>query len=104
MKSSILFVLVTIFSLRIPAQNSVGIGTTTPNSTAALDVNSSSKGLLIPRMSSAQRKAIATPAPGLLLFDSDKQSLYMYNGDQWIQFAISDHNTTIPSTHTIPGS
>lgn len=47
------------------AQSGVGIGTTTPNASAALDVTSTTKGLLIPRMTTAQRTAIASPAAGL---------------------------------------
>ncbi len=52
--------------------NNVGIGTTTPNASAKLDIYSSTQGLLIPRMNSAQRAAILAPLPnGLLVFDID---------------------------------
>ena len=45
----------------------VGIGTTTPNASAALDIQSTIKGLLLPRMTSIQRYAISSPTPGLIL-------------------------------------
>ncbi len=79
----------------------VGIGTITPDASALMDMTSTNKGLLIPRMSSAQRKAINNPAPGLLVFDADKQKMYMYNGDQWMPFAFSDNSLTTPVSHTI---
>lgn len=47
------------------------IGTTSPNASAKLEIASTDKGLLIPRMTSAQRTAIATPANGLLVFQTD---------------------------------
>ena len=42
----------------------VGVGTTTPDASAALDITSPTKGLLIPRMTNAQRQAISNPAAG----------------------------------------
>jgi hypothetical protein len=51
------------------AQNNVGIGTVTPNASAMLDVESTTQGVLVPRMTTAQRTAIAAPANGLLVFD-----------------------------------
>lgn len=50
------------------AQQNVGIGTTTPNASAALDVSSNNKGILIPRLDSAQRVAISNPAEGLMVY------------------------------------
>jgi hypothetical protein len=65
------------------AQNSVGIGTAIPNTSAVLDISSTSKGLLTPRMSTVQRNAISTPAKGLLVYDTDLNALYHYNGNVW---------------------
>ncbi len=58
--------LTTIASLR--AQ--VGINTSTPNASAALDIVSTNKGILIPRMTTTQRTAISTPAEGLIVYDT----------------------------------
>src|SRR5436305_12501832 len=58
----------------------VGIGTTTPSSSAMLDVRSTTKGMLIPRMTDAQRVAIASPATGLMIFDTDNGNFWVYNG------------------------
>lgn len=75
------------------SQNNVGIGTTTPNSSAILDITSTSKGLLIPRMTTAQRTAIASPAIGLMVYDTDSKSLWLYNGSGWNQSANGQNNT-----------
>jgi len=64
--------------LQINAQ-SIGIGTTSPNASAMLDVQSTSKGILIPKMTQAQRAAIATPATGLLVFQTDNTPGFYYN-------------------------
>jgi hypothetical protein len=63
---------------------SIGIGTTSPNSSAQLDVASTTKGLLAPRMTFVQRNAIASPATGLLIYQTDFTSgFYYYNGTVW---------------------
>ena len=61
---------------------SVGIGTTTPTASAALDIVSTSKGLLLPRLSLAQRMAmgtgtIAAPVAGLVIFQTDNTPAFM---------------------------
>ncbi|WP_412474281.1 tail fiber domain-containing protein [Halobacteriovorax sp. YZS-1-1] len=61
---------------------SFGIGTT-PDASAALDVSSTSKGFLPPRMTSVQRNAIASPAEGLVVYDTDIQEIYVYKGGAW---------------------
>ena len=58
-----------------------GIGTTTPNASAKLDITSTDKGLLIPRMSKAQREAITLPAAanGLMVYQTDDLSGFYVN-------------------------
>ena len=67
----------------LPARGQVGIGTTTPDTTAAMDVSSTTKGFLIPRMGTAQRTAILSPANGLMVFDSTLNQFYYYTGISW---------------------
>ena len=57
----------------------VGIGTTTPNASSVLDVSSTTQGMLTPRMTTAQRLAISSPADGLIVYDTDLKSFYHYN-------------------------
>ena len=58
-----------LFSLQLTAQT--GIGTTAPNVSAKLEIASTDKGLLIPRMTSTQRGNITSPANGLLVYQTD---------------------------------
>jgi hypothetical protein len=66
-----------LFSATTYAQ--VGVGTSTPESSAQLDVSSTSKGLLVPRMTAAQRAAIQSPATGLMVYQTDGTSGFYYN-------------------------
>ena len=68
--------------LAAPAvQAQTGIGTTTPHPSAALDVSSTNKGLLLPRLTQAQREAIGSPAPGLVVYQTDNAAgPYVYGG------------------------
>ena len=77
------FIAIVLLCYSSTAQN-VGINTNTPDPTAALDVNSSSKGILIPRLTETQRLAIAAPATGLLIYQTDFSSgFYYYDGSVW---------------------
>ena len=68
--------------------SSVGIGTLSPNASAALEVNSTTKGFLLPTMTQTQRNAISTPATGLLIYQSDNTpGFYYYNGSAWTAIA-----------------
>ncbi len=83
---SIQFPLIAVFllmGLGLAAQQNVGIGTTTPDPSAALDVQSTDKGMLVPRMTTAQRTAIASPANGLLVFDITTGGFWYFNGAVW---------------------
>lgn len=57
----------------------------TANSSAVLDVRSTTKGMLPPRMTTAQRTAIATPATGLMVYDTDTLTVWQYNGTGWVE-------------------
>ncbi|GAA3991322.1 hypothetical protein [Hymenobacter antarcticus] len=64
---------------------SVGIGTAAPDASAALDVTTTTQGLLPPRLTAAQRDAIASPAAGLLVFHTDaSQGIYYFTGVVWV--------------------
>jgi hypothetical protein len=68
--------------------SSVGIGTVSPSASAALEVNSTTKGILLPTMTQTQRNAISTPATGLLIYQSDNTpGFYYYNGSAWTAIA-----------------
>ncbi len=61
----------------------------TPNESAMLEIQSSDKGLLIPRIKTTDRENILNPAPGLLVFDSDLNSFYMFGKGKWNDLSTS---------------
>lgn len=78
--------------MTIAKNGNVGINTTAPNNSALLEMNSTSKGLLIPRMTSAQRIAIPTPGPGLMVYDLTAKTIFLHDGTQWQPFAMMSAN------------
>ena len=83
MKSAILFI--TGFLLVQLGIAQVGIGTTTVDPSAMLQIESTEQGLLIPRMSQAQRDAIASPVESLLIYQTDvSPGFYFYTGTAWV--------------------
>lgn len=61
----------------------MGIGTLNPDHSAALDIMSTSKGVLVPRLTTAQRIAILTPANGLLVYDTDVACFFYFDIKVW---------------------
>ena len=62
----------------------VGLNTITPDASSALDIESTTGGILIPRLSEFQRDAIALPATGLMIYQTDKNpGFYFYSGTSW---------------------
>ena len=90
----LLFVFLLLATVSAKAQ--VGIGNPAPAASAQLDLTSTSKGLLIPRMAAVQRTAIASPAEGLLVYQTDGTvGFYFYKGGIWSNFE------TRPCSYTI---
>jgi hypothetical protein len=63
--------------------NQVGIGTTTPNVAALLDITSTTKGFLPPRMTSTQRDAIASAPASLIVYNTTDNAISLHNGTAW---------------------
>lgn len=61
----------------------VGIGTSSPDPSAQLDLSSTTRGFLPPRMTSNQRNAISLPSEGLVIYNTDEKTLNIYNGSTW---------------------
>lgn len=78
-----------LFAFSAKAQ--VGIGTSTPDASAQLEILSTSKGLLIPRLSLVQRNDINNPANGLLIYQTnDSPGFYFYSNGQWQKLGTSN--------------
>lgn len=84
MMKRLLGLLLAILSSGLYAQTgNAGLGTSSPDPSAKFDIVSSSQGFLMPRMSSAQREAIVNPASGLMVYDTDTQTHWYFNGNAW---------------------
>ena len=70
-----------------------GIGTPTPHASAKLEIASTEKGFLPPRMTNSQRTSIQSPATGLMVYQTDGTAgLYYYGGSGWIYIINSTTN------------
>lgn len=99
--AQILAIAVCLFTANHTKAQSVGINTTSPHGSAVLDVSSTTKGILVPRMTTAQRTAIDTPAIGLLVFDTDLQQ-FIFNVDTgWVTIQAGTAGT---SSWTVSGN
>ena len=78
----------------ITAQVAVTPDGSAPHASAMLDVKSTDKGILVPRMSSVQRTAVASPAQGLLVYDLTTESFWFYTGATWEEL-ISGYTSTL---------
>ena len=81
----LLTIAIALLCLQSAAQN-IGINEdgSTPDGSAILDIKSDDKGLLIPRLSSAQMLTISNPVDGLLIFNTDESSFYFYDDGLWL--------------------
>ncbi|MDT0293423.1 hypothetical protein ACFQ3R_12590 [Mesonia ostreae] len=83
-----------IFSSCYFGFSQVGINTIDPDTSAALDIVAKDSGILIPRMTSIEREAIAEPAKSLMVFDTDENAYYYNAGDattaNWTPFLSKD--------------
>jgi hypothetical protein len=84
--------------LYINAAGSLGVGTATPAASAAVDISSNNKGLLIPRMTLSQIQSISTPENGLQVFCSTDSKLYIYiaPSNQWKEMAFGSGTINPP--------
>lgn len=109
MKSSSVLCTFLIVFFSINATNSqVGIGTNTPAPSAQLDISSTERGLLMPRMTMAQRNLIASPATGLTIYQTDNTAgFYFFDGSNWVTLGaagVNGKNTLIKTTTESAGS
>lgn len=95
----IIFLLAT--GLNAWSQVAINTDGSNPDPSAILDVKSTDRGILVPRMTTAQRSAIASPASGLLVFDSDTQSFWFYSAGSWLELTDQSSQQWIPSGSSI---
>ncbi len=90
-KFSPIYALIFFLVLSHLAQSQVAINTdgSNPDASSILDIKSTNKGILIPRMTTMQRTNIVSPAKGLLVFDNDTNSFWFFDGSNWLELITS---------------
>jgi hypothetical protein len=74
----------------------IGINTVSPDASAALDITSTTGGLLVPRMTETQRDAISPAATGLMIYQTDGTAgFYYYNGSSWTEVSATSPTYSI---------
>lgn len=95
-----LLIIISFFQSYAQTNNNVGIGTLSPNANAILDVTSTTKGLLTPRMTTSEKNTLgsnmATTEAGMLVYDTDTQTFWYWDGNSWLE-AIGPMGPTGPS-------
>lgn len=77
-----------MISMSVVAQG-VGIGTVTPSAAAILDIESTTQGVLVPRLTTTQMEAIGLPAEGLLIYNLDTGNFHFYKNGIWVEIGGS---------------
>lgn len=89
-------ILIALMSFTALGYAQVGINTNNPDASAALDITSTTGGLLVPRMTEAQRDAITSAATGLMIYQTDGTvGFYYYNGSGWAEVAATSKTYSI---------
>lgn len=98
--SQVNIILFFFFTFNTIAQ--IGIGTTSPENSAILDVSSIDKGVLLPRMTTLQRDNITSPIEGLLIYNTDIKCLNIYDGNgAWDTLGECDYSSQLSFTSSI---
>lgn len=96
------FICLFFLALSLQTQAQVGIGTTTPSAKSVLDISSTSAGVLFPRVTTAQRTAIAPAASdtGLKVYDTTTASYWYWDGTKWVEEGGNSFWSTTGNTGT----
>ncbi|MES2431753.1 MAG: tail fiber domain-containing protein [Bacteroidota bacterium] len=101
MKQVLSFLLLIVSAQLVQAQN-VGIGTTSPNINAALEIKSNNKGLLMPRLSTGARTSMTNVPKGLMVYDSTRSGFYYHDGSNWHPLSDPNYDSLLNNTINNP--
>lgn len=87
--SSKTFLILVLLVVSLPLYSQVGIGTKHPHVSAELEIKSSDRGFLLPRLTTAERNAIVTPAAGLQVYDTFTNSIWYFNATIWVELGAN---------------
>ncbi len=91
----LIFVLPIFVLLQMCLYAQVGIGTATPDASAKVDITSTTQGLLPPRMTTAQRDAISSPATGLVIFNTTTNGLEFKSSTGWVSLTAVNYPSVL---------
>jgi len=94
-KLSFFIALLLLFSSALFAQIGINTDNSAPDNSAMLDVKATNRGLLIPRITTAGRNQIPSPATGLLIYNTTTNQFNYYNGSFWYQLETTFISSTI---------
>ncbi|MFN9319542.1 MAG: beta strand repeat-containing protein, partial [Chitinophagales bacterium] len=98
------FLFLTAIISLVAQDKNVGINTSNPDPSAVLDVVDTAKGVLFPRMTTAQRNAIPAPATGLLIWQTDGvNGFYFFDGLTWVKLKEIDATTSVKGIVQLAG-
>jgi hypothetical protein len=88
MKNFVLLLLILLSTISGFSQVGINSDGSNPDNSSMLDIKSTSKGILIPRMSQSERAAISSPANGLMVYQTNGTTgFYFYDGSSWVRLA-----------------
>ncbi len=90
-KNFTLIVLISFYAVTSKSQN-VGIGTNSPDASALFEVRATNKGMLIPRMTTAQMGTIVAPAQGLMIYNIERGTIFYYESSAWKEMSLKEDN------------
>ncbi|GAB3992002.1 hypothetical protein GCM10028807_24050 [Spirosoma daeguense] len=94
-----LFIVILSFLNIVQVSAQIGFGGK-PHPSAALDVPATNKAFYPPRMNSSERMSIINPQAGAFVYDTEKGTFYVFNGQSWSPLALATPNTLPPLTYT----
>jgi hypothetical protein len=101
---NLLFILFRAIGINAFSQVAINTDGSAPNNSAILDAKSTNKGFLPPRMTAAQQNAIASPAEGLVIYNTTKKALSVYTGIEWSSLKLVFHcGLPISINHQVSG-
>ncbi len=89
MRKDYFFLVILLAPLFFYGQVGINDSGSAPDASAMLDVASTTKGVLIPRMTASERDNISSPATGLTVYVTDDNKFYYYDGSSWVQVEVS---------------
>ncbi|MCX6269577.1 MAG: hypothetical protein NTW16_19860 [Bacteroidetes bacterium] len=96
---AIFIVLIIISAVSLHAQVGISTDSSIPDPSAMFEVKSTTKGMLIPRLTTSERTAILSPAPGLLVYDTNTQSFWFYKATGWTELVGGGCGTSSSFIH-----